>query len=68
MQRFKVPDMNCGHCVRTITEAIRGLDPKAEVEVSLDRREVAVATDADPARISGALREAGYESERMAAA
>lgn len=67
MQRFKVAGMSCGHCVRTITDAVRELDPKAEVQVSLDRHEVAVASDADPARVSEALREAGYENERVAA-
>ena len=31
MQQFKVSGMSCGHCVRAVTQAIKALDPAAQV-------------------------------------
>jgi copper chaperone len=33
--RFKVPDMACGACSTTITEAVTTLDPAAKVDADL---------------------------------
>ena len=37
MQAFRVDDMTCGHCVSTITRAIRGADRDAKVTIDLAR-------------------------------
>ena len=34
-QRLHVSGMSCGHCVRAVTEAVRGVAPLAKVEVDL---------------------------------
>ena len=61
MIAFQVNDMTCGHCVRTITEAIQNLDKNAKVEIDLARHRVEVEPDAVDARALGvAIREAGY--------
>ena len=65
MSRFKVPDMSCAHCVRTIEEAIRSIDSAADVSCDLATKEVRVRTALPPERIAGALATAGYENERM---
>jgi copper chaperone len=67
MQRYKVPNMNCGHCVRTITDAVKALDPNAEVSADVESREVTVRTAEHTDSVAGAIRAAGYESELIAA-
>ena len=34
-QSFQVQGMTCGHCVRAVTEAVKSVDPQAEVKVDL---------------------------------
>ena len=64
---FKIANMRCGGCARSVTSALRGVDPVAEVRVDLGLREVTVQGAADAEVLSRALREAGFESERLAA-
>ena len=35
MISFQVNDMTCGHCVATITKAVRSVDHGAKVEIDL---------------------------------
>ena len=35
MQSFKVTGMTCAHCVRAVTDAVRGVDAAADVKVDL---------------------------------
>jgi copper chaperone len=65
MVRFKVANMRCGGCARTVTAALRGVDPEAEISVDLGRREVAVASTAAAENLAGALREAGFEGQAL---
>ncbi len=60
MQRFDIPDMTCGHCVRTITQAVRSVDPVAQVQADLAEHSVSVASSADASRLSAAIAAAGY--------
>jgi copper chaperone len=67
MMVFGIPNMRCGGCARSVTAALRGVDPAAEVRVDMERREVTVEGGADPDALACALREAGFEGERLAA-
>jgi copper chaperone len=67
MQKYKVPDMTCGHCVETIETTIKGLDPAASVACDLDHKEVTVTTSVAPEKILAALADVGFESESLAA-
>ena len=58
--KIAVEGMTCGHCVRAITGALRGLDPGAEVEVDLASNLVDFRGNADAAAVRGAIEEAGY--------
>jgi copper chaperone len=60
MIEFKVPAISCGHCVRTVSEAVQEIDPQAKVEVDVDTKKVSVDSNADRARLVAALTEAGY--------
>jgi len=60
MMTFTLPDMTCGHCVATVTKAIKTLDASAVVKADLASKTVAVDTSAQAAAVSKALEEAGY--------
>jgi len=61
MNTFEVKDMTCGHCVSTITKALKTLDKDAQVNIDLDKRIVRVQSgDADAQELSDAIKEAGY--------
>ena len=55
-----LPDMSCGHCVRTITATVQRLDPQARLTPDLATRHVHIETSADPAAVRAALCEEGY--------
>ncbi|MDY0745461.1 heavy-metal-associated domain-containing protein [Paucibacter sp. R3-3] len=58
---FEIQDMSCGHCVRAITEAVKALDPAAQVAVDLGTKRVQIETAAaQPDAVGDAIREAGY--------
>lgn len=67
MQKYKVPDMSCGHCVQTIETTIKGLDPAATVACDLGHKEVTVATGIAADRVAAALADVGFESELLSA-
>lgn len=57
---FTVDGMSCGHCVKAITQAIRALDPQAQVRVDLDERRVEVESDQSRVALADAIRDEGY--------
>jgi copper chaperone len=62
---LKVPDMSCGHCVASISEAVKAVPGVGDVRVDLDGKLVEVEGDGlDMAPVEQAVREAGYEPER----
>ncbi|MFM2187270.1 MAG: heavy-metal-associated domain-containing protein [Burkholderiaceae bacterium] len=60
MIELTLPDMTCGHCVRTITEVARRLDPQADVQTDLSTHRARFQTEADPQALRKALEEEGY--------
>ena len=42
MTSFDIPNMTCGHCVRSITEAVQAVDPAAQVQADLANHRVHV--------------------------
>ena len=60
MHQFTVPDMTCGHCVSTITQALKAEDPKAKVEISLEAHLVKVESSLPGDEIAQCIVEAGY--------
>ena len=52
--------MTCGHCVRTITEAVHAIDPAADVKADLPTHRVEVQTSAPREAVVSQLVEAGY--------
>ena len=60
MLKLNVPDMSCGHCVGTITKAIKALDRAAEVKTDLAAKTVTVESTAPRDKIAHAVDDAGY--------
>lgn len=66
MQHYTVPDMTCGHCVRAIEKAVKGVDAQATVQADVAAKRVSVDTAESGERIVQALRDAGYDSTALA--
>ena len=67
MVQFHVAGMTCGGCARSVTNAVKGVDAGASVNVDLATKLVTVDSRADTATITGAIKAAGYEVEARAA-
>jgi len=61
MSTFEVLGMNCGHCTKTITEAILNADQSAQIETNISSKTVKVSSTLDSNKIKGIITEAGYE-------
>ncbi|MEO7641563.1 MAG: heavy-metal-associated domain-containing protein [Ramlibacter sp.] len=61
MNTFEVKDMTCGHCVGTITKAVKALDPQANVQIDLATHRVGIeSASIDAAQWADVIKEAGY--------
>jgi copper chaperone len=68
MIAFEVNDMTCGHCVSTITKALKATDKDATVQIELATHRVQVEpVSADAAELAEAIKEAGYTPVPVAA-
>lgn len=67
MHRFRIANMNCGGCAQGVTAALRKEDPLAQIDIALELREAAVTSGLETARLEQALRDAGWQAERIAA-
>ncbi len=68
MIAFEVNDMSCGHCVSTITQAVKAVDAGAHVEIDLAARRVQIEpAQAGADELRAAIQEAGYTPVAMAA-
>ncbi|MFK3796669.1 MULTISPECIES: heavy-metal-associated domain-containing protein [unclassified Pseudomonas] len=63
MQVFNVQGMTCGHCVRAVTNAIKGEDPAADVQIDLAKGEVAVQSQLAAEQIISLIVEEGYTAK-----
>ena len=60
MYELNVLKMNCGGCVRGVTQAVQALDGAARVEVDLAGKKVRVATEMGLEAVKSAIISAGY--------
>lgn len=61
MISFYVSDMTCGHCVNTITKAMKAAAKDAAVAIDLAAKRVDIeAGTVDAARLATVIRDAGY--------
>ena len=56
-----VDGMNCGHCVKTITNAVRQLDRNASIDIDIPAKTVRIVTvNAEAGAIVEVIAKAGY--------
>lgn len=55
-----LPDLSCGHCVRTVTETLQALDPQCSVQADLSTRRVHIDTHLSAQVVLDALSAEGY--------
>ncbi len=58
--QLKVPNMACGACAKTITQAVIDIDPKASVRADPQTKQVIVESNADELSVREAIAAAGY--------
>lgn len=61
MSQFRVPEIHCDGCIRSLTGAVRDLDEKATLDADLATKLVSVHTIAGDAAVAEAFRGAGFE-------
>lgn len=61
MVQFHVAGMTCGGCARSVTNAVKGVDADATVDVDLATKLVAVDSKAEAGVIANAIKAAGYD-------
>lgn len=57
---FQVQGMTCGHCGRAVTQAVRALDPDAQVTIDRASGRVSVESRTDAQAIRKAIEDQGY--------
>jgi copper chaperone len=65
MQQFTVTGMTCQHCVRAVTQAITEQDPKASVQVDLEKGQVAVDSQLPVPMLVGLIAAEGYVAQPL---
>ena len=59
-QVFQVQGMSCGHCERAVTQAVKSVDPAAQVKVDLGTGKVEVQSAQPREAIAQAIAGEGY--------
>ncbi len=59
-QTFDVQGMTCGHCERAVTQAVKTLDPLAEVKIDRPAGKVEVQTTQSREAVARVIAEEGY--------
>ncbi len=57
---FQVQGMTCGHCEKSVQQAIRQIDPTAQVQIDRSQGRVAVSSEVAADTLKTAIREEGY--------
>jgi len=60
-QTFTVTGMTCGHCEKSVTLAIKTLDPLAEVHIDRQQNRVEVQSGQPREKLAQAIAEEGYQ-------
>jgi copper chaperone len=60
MYELQVENMSCGHCVATVTKAVKAVDAGATVDIDLAGKKVRVDSGAALDAVKSAIVDAGY--------
>ncbi len=59
-QVFDVQGMSCNHCAKAVTQALRQVDPQAQVQVDLAGKKVEVESAQPRQTLAEAIAKEGY--------
>lgn len=65
MLELNVDDMTCGHCVASITKAVKAVAPAATVQADLNSHRVSIDGASDHAAVIAAIAEAGFTASSV---
>lgn len=57
---FNVKGMSCGHCEKAVTQAIRAVDPQAQVQIDRQQERVQVQSTHSREALAHAIADEGY--------
>lgn len=57
---FTVTGMTCGHCEKAVVQAVRQLDPQAQVQADRTQNRVTVVSTQSAQALAAAIAEEGY--------
>jgi copper chaperone CopZ len=60
MAQFRIADIHCDGCIRSLTGAVRELDERATLQADLTTKLVRVETIAGDDAVAEAMRDAGF--------
>lgn len=60
MIEMTLPDMTCGHCVRTVTSTVHQIDASAKVTIDLPSHKLQIESDRPAEAFRAALADEGY--------
>jgi copper chaperone len=58
---FTVTGMTCGHCEKAVTQAVKTVDPQAQVVIDRSHNQVSVESTQSPQALAHAIQEEGYQ-------
>lgn len=58
--QLNIPDMACGACAKSITNAVQSLDKSATVNADTQTKQVEIESSADENAVRSAIQQAGY--------
>jgi copper chaperone len=61
--QFRVPDIHCDACIRSLTGAVQDLDGKATLQADFATKLVRIETTAPDTAVAEAMRDAGFTVE-----
>ncbi len=62
---LRIESMTCGGCAKSVTQAIRSVDPDAKIETNPAARTVKVETTATAAVLQQVLEDAGFPATAL---
>ncbi|HOM13575.1 MAG TPA: heavy-metal-associated domain-containing protein [Rubrivivax sp.] len=60
MIELTLPDMTCGHCVKTVTAVVQRVDAAAKLQIDLPTHQLRIESALPAADFERALSEEGY--------
>lgn len=63
MIELTLPDMTCGHCVKSVTATVQKVDPAAQLTIDLPTHVVRIESALPAETFTAALVEEGYPAQ-----